>query len=78
MPLPDEFGIQKRYTDFHEMLKDPDIDAIHINSDLQSHGWMAIEALKAGKHVASTVTMSMKREECEEIVRWRRKPARCI
>ncbi len=65
----DEFGIPKRYTDFHEMLKDPDIDAIHINSDLQSHGWMAIEALKAGKHVASTVTMSMKREECEEIVR---------
>lgn len=65
----DEFDIPKRYTDFHEMLKDPDIDAVHINSDLESHGWMSIEALKAGKHVACTVTMSLKPEECEEIVR---------
>ncbi len=65
----DEFGIPKRYADYREMLKDPDIDAVHINSDLESHAWMAIEALKAGKHVASTVTMAMTMEECEEIVR---------
>lgn len=65
----DGFGIPKRYTDYRELLKDPEIDAVHINTDLQSHGWMAIEALKAGKHVASTVTMSLKTEECEEIVR---------
>lgn len=65
----DEHGIAKRYTDYMELLKDPEIDAVHINSDLESHGWMAIEALKAGKHVASTVTMSLKMEECEEIVR---------
>lgn len=65
----DEFDIPKRYTDYRKMLKDPEIDAVHINSDLNSHGWMAIEALKAGKHVASTVTMSLKMDECEEIVR---------
>jgi predicted dehydrogenase len=65
----DELGVEKRYTDYREMLKDPEIDAVHINSDLQSHAWMAIEALKAGKHVASTVTMGMRLEECEEIVR---------
>ncbi len=65
----DEFGVEKRYTDYGDLLRDKDIDAVHINSDLLSHGWMAIEALKAGKHVASTVTMSMKMEECEEIVR---------
>lgn len=65
----DRFNIKKRYTDYFELLKDPEIDAVHINSDLNSHGWMAIEALKAGKHAASTVTMSLKKEECEEIVR---------
>ena len=65
----DQFDIPKRYTDYMEMLKDPEIDAVHINSDLNSHAWMAIEALKAGKHVASTVTMGLKIEECEEIVR---------
>lgn len=65
----DSFGIEKRYTDYGDLLRDNDIDAVHINSDLLSHGWMAIEALKHGKHVASTVTMSMKTGECEEIVR---------
>ncbi|MEI6100907.1 MAG: Gfo/Idh/MocA family oxidoreductase [Eubacteriales bacterium] len=67
--LGDKLGIEKRYTDYHEMLKDKDIDAIHINSDLKEHGWMAIEALKAGKHVACTVTMAMTIDECKEIVR---------
>lgn len=65
----DQFGISKRYTDYREMLKDPEIDAVHINSDLRSHGWMTIEALKAGKHVACTVTMAMTEDECREIVR---------
>ena len=65
----DRFGISKRYTDYMELLKDPEIDAVHINSDPYSHGWMAIEALKAGKHVASTVSMAMNAEECREIVR---------
>ena len=65
----DRFGVPKRYTDFHAMLQDPEIDAVHINSDLQSHAWMTIEAMKAGKHVASTITMAMTEEECAEIVR---------
>ena len=65
----DEFNIPKRYTDYRELLKDPDIDAVHINSDLKTHGQMSIEALKAGKHVASTVTMAMNMDECREIVR---------
>lgn len=67
--IGDELGIEKRYTDYGEMLKDPDIDAVHINSDLNTHGWMTIAALKAGKHVASTVTMAMTVDECREIVR---------
>jgi len=65
----DMFGIEKRYTDYNEMLKDPDIDAIHINTGLDQHAPMAIAALKAGKHVACTVAMGMTVEECEEIVR---------
>jgi len=65
----DRFGVSKRYSDYGKMLEDPEIDAVHINSDINSHGWMTIAALKAGKHVASTVGMAMTREECEEIVR---------
>ena len=34
----EQFGIQKRYTDYRELLADPDIDAVHINSPIPDHG----------------------------------------
>lgn len=64
----DAFGIAKRYTDFKELLKDPEIEAVHINSPIPDHGWMSIAALKAGKHVSCTVPMATTVEECKEIV----------
>ncbi|HCX74376.1 MAG TPA: oxidoreductase, partial [Algoriphagus sp.] len=44
------FGIEKVYTDYDELLKDPDIDAVHINTPIQNHAEQSIKALKAGKH----------------------------
>jgi predicted dehydrogenase len=66
--IGDAFGIQKRYTSFEEMIKDPEIDAVHINTPIPDHGWQSIAALKAGKHVACTVPMATTVEECREIV----------
>ncbi len=63
----DRFGIAKRYTDYKQVLADPDIDFVHINSPIPDHGWMSIEALKAGKHVMCTVPMSTSIDECEQI-----------
>ena len=63
----DRFGIAKRYTTFEQVLADKDIDFVHINSPIPDHGWMSIEALKAGKHVMCTVPMSTSIEECEKI-----------
>ncbi len=64
----DAFGIENRYTDYHEMLKDDSLDAIHINSPINDHAWMSMEALKAGKHVMCTVPMATTIEECRQIV----------
>ncbi len=64
----DAFGVEKRYTDFEKLLKDPDIDVIHINSPIPDHGWQTIAALKAGKHVACTVPMATSIDECKQIV----------
>jgi predicted dehydrogenase len=64
----DRYRIAKRYTDYHELLKDPDIDAVHINSPIPDHAWMSVEALKAGKHVACTVPMGTSIEECRQVV----------
>lgn len=67
--LADAFGIEKRYTSYDELLQDPDIDAVHINTPIPDHGIQSIKALKAGKHVACTVPMATTVEECEEVVR---------
>src|SRR5262245_37319787 len=62
------FEVEKRHTDYRELLKDPNIDAVHINSPIPDHAWMSIEGLKAGKHVACTVPMATSIEDCKKIV----------
>ena len=66
--IGDAFGIPKRYTSYDELLKDKEIEAVHINTPIPDHASQSIKALKAGKHVACTVPMATTVEECEEIV----------
>ena len=66
--IGDHFGVAKRYTDYDEMLQDPEIDAVHINTPIPDHAIQSIKALKAGKHVACTVPMATTVEECRQIV----------
>lgn len=66
--IGDAFNIPKRYASFDDLLLDPEIDAIHINTPIPDHGTQSIKALKAGKHVACTVPMATTVAECEEIV----------
>ncbi len=64
----DQFGIEKRYTDYDEVLADPNVDFVHINSPISDHAWMSLKALDAGKHVMCTVPMATTIEECQQIV----------
>jgi predicted dehydrogenase len=64
----DRYGIAARYEDYKDLLADPTVDAVHINSPIPDHAWMSIDALKAGKHVACTVPMGTSIEECRRIV----------
>ncbi len=63
----DRFGIGKRYTRYDDVLEDPDVDYVHINSPIPDHAWMSLRALDAGKHVMCTVPMATTIEECERI-----------
>lgn len=65
--IADKYGIVKRYTNYEELLKDPDIDAVHINSPIPDHGPQSIAALKAGKHVACTVPMATSVDDIRQI-----------
>ncbi|SEC58301.1 Predicted dehydrogenase [Maribacter dokdonensis] len=66
--IADVFNIEKRYTSYEELLKDPDIDAVHINTPIPLHGQQSIQALRASKHVACTVPMATTVDECGQIV----------
>jgi len=63
------FKVEKRYTEYDDLLKDKNVDVVHINTPIPDHGWQSIKALKAGKHVACTVPMATTIEECGEIVK---------
>lgn len=65
----DKYGVEKRYTNYDDLLQDPNIDAVHINSPIPNHAEQSIAALKAGKHVACTVPMATSVEDCLEIIR---------
>lgn len=62
------FGVEKTYVDYDDLLKDPDIDAVHINTPIPDHAEHSIRALRAGKHVACTVPMATSVEDCKRIV----------
>jgi predicted dehydrogenase len=64
----DQFKIASRSTDYAAILKDPNVDAVHINSPIPDHASMSLAALKAGKHVLCTVPMATTVDECKQIV----------
>lgn len=58
-------GIMESYD---AMLESPEVDAIALFVPRHQHGPLAVQALKAGKHVYSAVPMGCSVEECREII----------
>ena len=67
--IGDAFGIEKRYANYDDLLADPAVDAVHINSPIPNHAEQSLKALRAGKHVACTVPMATTVAECQAIVK---------
>ena len=65
----DTYGMARVFDTFEDAIASDDVNSIAIFSQRDTHGRMAIEALKAGKHVYSAVPMALKIEEILEIVR---------
>jgi predicted dehydrogenase len=66
--IADAFKIEKAYAKYEDVLKDPKVDFVHINTPIPDHAPMSIAALKAGKHVMCTVPMATTVDECKQIV----------
>ena len=64
----ENYGVDK-YTDYKDMLKREDIDAVVICTPDQLHREMLEESLKAGKHVLCEKPMALTLEDCKAMVR---------
>ena len=64
----DNFKIDVRYTDYKDLLADPLVDIVHINTPLQIHADQVVAGLEAGKHVACTIPMAVSVADCKRIV----------
>lgn len=65
----ESFGVVFTHASYEAMLEDPEIDIIGIGNYYGARGRMAIEALKAGKHVIADKPLCTSLEELEEIQR---------
>ena len=61
-------GKAKGYSDYKKMLEDKDVDAVLVATPFSTHSKIAIDALKAGKHVYGEKTMAKGYEEIAELV----------
>ncbi len=61
-------GIEKYYGDYKQLLKDRDIQSVHICSPNYLHYQMAKEALEAGKHTICEKPLAISVAEAEELV----------
>src|SRR5438034_1122413 len=62
----DRYGVSNRYTDWREMVKRPDIDAVVV-AHSGSHHATVIGALNAGKHVFVEKPLAWTMREVEDI-----------
>jgi predicted dehydrogenase len=61
------------FTNFDDVPKRDDVDAIHIVTPVPEHAKMTIASLNANKHTACTIPMAMTVEDCKAIVEAKKK-----
>jgi len=61
-------GIPEGYTALDDMLNNKEIDAIYVATPIFLHYEIALQALKAGKHVLVEKPMAMNNKECEILI----------
>lgn len=65
-----EYGVPgaKVYTDYKELLADPEIDVVHVCTPNRSHADISIDAMHAGKHVMCEKPMAKSAADARRMV----------
>ena len=65
--VAERFGIARRATDFRELLADPELELFGVCVPPASHAEVAIELLRAGRHVLVEKPLALTLEDCERV-----------
>jgi len=63
-----ERGVERRFTDYREMLAKSAIDAVEVITPHHLHAAMTVDALEAGKHVSVQKPMALNVTECDAMI----------
>jgi len=66
--LADEVGAEIVTLDYHDLLSNPEIEAVSIVTPTHLHAPMAIEAAEAGKHVLCEKPMAITVRDCDAMI----------
>jgi predicted dehydrogenase len=72
----DKYGIPEAFGDYHDLLRSPDVDVVHITSPNKFHCEMSLAALRAGKHVVCEKPLAMNTRETARIAKLARASGR--
>ena len=64
--VADELGIQRVVKDYHELLADPDIEAILIASSTDTHAFIMKDVAAAGKHIFCEKPLALELDKIDE------------
>lgn len=64
----EELGVEKVYTDYHDILDDKEIDAVVVVAPTDLHEQIVIDCANAGKHIFCEKPMAMTVEECDAMI----------
>jgi UDP-N-acetylglucosamine 3-dehydrogenase len=71
-------AVRCEYRDYHDLLADPNIDAVSIVTHVDDHTGPTIDALRAGKHVLLEKPMARTVAECDRIIAMAEKTDRIL
>jgi predicted dehydrogenase len=69
------YAVARRYTDYRQLLADPDVDVLSIVTHVDDHRQIALDALESGKHVLLEKPMAATVAECDDLVAAARRSA---
>src|SRR5262245_27919195 len=60
------YGVERRYTDYHQLLELPDVEAVFVAT--RDHAPVSIAAARAGKHVMSEKPIAFNLEDADAVI----------